>query len=88
MDGELRIRYELTGTVLENATDERGYLIVGGDGIVREAGMVHPVGRSQTARRRPVAVGRAGRISGMVVRRGRRSLTAHKPVYRASAPTV
>ena len=40
-DGELRIRYELTGTVFENATDERGYLLVGGDGIVREAGMAY-----------------------------------------------
>jgi hypothetical protein len=40
-DGELRIRYELTGTVFENTTDERGYLLVGGDGIVREAGMAY-----------------------------------------------
>jgi hypothetical protein len=40
-DGELRIRYELTGTIFENATDERGYLLVGGDGIVREAGMAY-----------------------------------------------
>jgi hypothetical protein len=40
-NGELRIRYELTGTVFENATDERGYLVVGEDGIVREAGMAY-----------------------------------------------
>lgn len=40
-DGELRIQYELTGTVFENATDERGYLLVGADGVVREAGMAY-----------------------------------------------
>jgi hypothetical protein len=40
-DNELRIRYELTGTIFENATDERGYLLVGGDGIVHEAGMAY-----------------------------------------------
>jgi hypothetical protein len=40
-EGERRIRDELTGTVFENATDERGYLVVGGDGVVREAGMAY-----------------------------------------------
>jgi hypothetical protein len=40
-DGDHRIRYELTETAFENATDERGHLIVGDDGLIREARMLY-----------------------------------------------
>jgi hypothetical protein len=36
-DGERRIRYAVTGVAFRNATDVRGYLIVGEDGVIREA---------------------------------------------------
>lgn len=41
VDGERRIQYNLTGTVYENATDEQGHLIVGENGVVREAKMTY-----------------------------------------------
>jgi hypothetical protein len=40
-DGERRIRYTITGVVVSNATDVRGYLTVNTDGVVREAQLLY-----------------------------------------------
>jgi hypothetical protein len=36
-----RIRYNITGVVVRNPTDVRGYLIVDGDGVIREARLLY-----------------------------------------------
>jgi hypothetical protein len=42
--GERRIRYAITDVAVRNATDVRGYLTVGEDGVVREAQLLYDQG--------------------------------------------